>query len=107
MECDTTSETVSSNGSSNGSNGDYEIISNESFGSPIQIVKVSEDRKFELDLEALASILLRDSIRDTPVVVVSIAGDFRKGSNLSFIIFFISNCFLIFLINFYLNLFLN
>jgi len=79
MEADTTSEPNSSNNSTNGSNGDYEFISNESFGSPIQIVKVSEERKFELDFDALSSILLRDSIRDTPVVVVSIAGDFRKG----------------------------
>ena len=62
---------------------DYEVISSSTnsdpVGSPIQIVKVTEDRKFELDEKALGNILLRDSIRDTPVVVVSIAGDFRKG----------------------------
>ncbi|CAG2111520.1 unnamed protein product, partial [Medioppia subpectinata] len=44
-------------------------------------VKVKGDSEFELDLEALSSILLRDSIRDKPVVVVSIAGDFRKGKS--------------------------
>lgn len=60
---------------------DYEMISNpEICGSPVQIVKVTDERKFELDIEALGNILLRDSIRDTPVVVVSIAGDFRKGN---------------------------
>lgn len=68
------SSSVSSN------NSDYELIQNpEMFGYPVQIVKVTDERKFELDVEALGNILLRDSIRDTPVVVVSIAGDFRKG----------------------------
>lgn len=68
-----------SSSSSNAS--DYEVISNngEFYGHPVQIVKVTDERKFELDVEALGNILLRDSIRDTPVVVVSIAGDFRKG----------------------------
>ncbi|KAJ6217508.1 hypothetical protein RDWZM_008665 [Blomia tropicalis] len=70
----------SSSASSNAS--DYEVIQNpEIFGLPIQIVKVTDERKFELDVEALGNILLRDSIRDTPVVVVSIAGDFRKGKS--------------------------
>ena len=68
------SSSVSSNAS------DYEVIQNPNmFGYPVQIVKVTDERKFELDVEALGNILLRDSIRDTPVVVVSIAGDFRKG----------------------------
>ena len=95
MEADTTSdvgqlsETSSQNGSTSGSNGDYEFVNptDETVvggdppvgGQPVQIVTVTEDRKFELDLEALSSILLRDSVRDKPVVVVSIAGDFRKG----------------------------
>lgn len=80
MECDSTS--TNDNGSStNGStNGDYEFVDGE-FGKPIQIVKVNENREFELDIDALSSILLRDSIRDKPVVVVSIAGDFRKGKS--------------------------
>ena len=70
----------SSSASSSVSANDYEVIPNpEYFGQPIQIVKVTEDRKFELDVDALGDILLRDVIRDTPVVVVSIAGDFRKG----------------------------
>ena len=93
MEADTTtdvgqpsSETSSQNGSTSGSNGDYEFINpvedggdQVPVGAPVQIVKVTEERRFELDLEALSGILLRDSIRDKPVVVVSIAGDFRKG----------------------------
>lgn len=79
---------INDNGSSTSSqtsstNGDYEMITNpmeQLIGQPIQIVKVTDERKFELDVDALGSILLRDSIRDTPVVVVSIAGDFRKGN---------------------------
>ncbi|CAG2102835.1 unnamed protein product, partial [Medioppia subpectinata] len=38
-------------------------------GSPIQVLKVSDERRFELDLDALEAFLLRDSIRDKPVVV--------------------------------------
>ncbi|KAH9393030.1 putative RING-H2 finger protein [Tyrophagus putrescentiae] len=80
-------ETMGDNGhgkiSSSSSNAsDYEVIPNSEFyGHPVQIVKVTDERKFELDVEALGNILLRDSIRDTPVVVVSIAGDFRKGKS--------------------------
>ncbi|CAG2113126.1 unnamed protein product, partial [Medioppia subpectinata] len=48
-------------------------------GAPIQVLKVSAEGRFELNLEALSAILLRDSIRDKPVVVVSIAGDFHSG----------------------------
>jgi hypothetical protein len=48
-------------------------------GYPIQIVKLTEDRRFELDIEELNNILLCDYTRNIPVVVVSIAGDFRKG----------------------------
>lgn len=73
------SEPTSSKSSSVSSN-DYELVPNPAFfGEPVQIVKVTGERKFELDSEALGNILLRDVIRDTPVVVVSIAGDFRKG----------------------------
>lgn len=83
----------SSSASSNAS--DYEVIQNpEIFGLPIQIVKVTDERKFELDVEALGNILLRDSIRDTPVVVVSIAGDFRKGTFFLHILFLFDYLFL-------------
>mgnify|MGYP000704605803 CR=1 FL=1 len=82
---------INDNGSStSSSNGDYELITNPmeqlTIGQPVQIVKVTDNRKFELDVDALESILLRESIRDKPVAVVSIAGDFRKGIYL-FIIF--------------------
>lgn len=49
---------------------------------PIQIVNVDpETREFQLDVEALSSILLRDECREKPVCVISIAGDFRKGKS--------------------------
>ena len=81
-------------GSSSSSNvSDYEMIPNpEFYGHPVQIVKVTDERKFELDVEALGNILLRDSIRDTPVVVVSIAGDFRKGMTYISIIIRLVRC---------------
>lgn len=50
--------------------------------SAVQIVNVNpETRTFELDLDALEGILLQDKVRDKPVAVVSIAGDFRKGKS--------------------------
>ncbi|CAG2102925.1 unnamed protein product, partial [Medioppia subpectinata] len=62
-------------------NNDSDGGSERCTGEPKQVIKVSADRRLELDLEALEGILLRDSIRDKPVVVVSIAGDFRKGKS--------------------------
>ncbi|UYV83444.1 ATL2, partial [Cordylochernes scorpioides] len=50
-------------------------------GQPIQVVNVKEDHIFELDEEALESVLLQDHIRDKQVVVVSVAGAFRKGKS--------------------------
>ncbi|KAL0964544.1 hypothetical protein UPYG_G00325430 [Umbra pygmaea] len=49
---------------------------------PVQIVLADEDNhKFELDTEALEKLLLRDEVRDLNVVVVSVAGAFRKGKS--------------------------
>lgn len=49
---------------------------------PVQLI-VSEDdsHSFTLDAEALASVLLRDDVANKRVVVVSIAGAFRKGKS--------------------------
>ncbi|CAB3241116.1 unnamed protein product [Arctia plantaginis] len=49
----------------------------------LQVVKVSEEpgRRYVLDEEALESILLRDDIRNLPIVVVSVAGAFRGGKS--------------------------
>ncbi|XP_028278519.1 atlastin-2-like [Parambassis ranga] len=49
---------------------------------PIQIVLANEDdHSFELDAAALEEILLQDHVKDLNVVVVSVAGAFRKGKS--------------------------
>jgi atlastin len=48
---------------------------------PVQIVKVSEDHIYELDEDALSEILLKDDVRDRTVVIISVAGAFRKGKS--------------------------
>ena len=47
----------------------------------VPIVIEKEEHDFELDVEALQQILLSEEIRDKKVVVVSIAGAFRKGKS--------------------------
>ncbi|XP_068183565.1 atlastin-2-like [Antennarius striatus] len=49
---------------------------------PIQIVIANEnEHSFELDAAALEKILLQDHVKDLNVVVVSVAGAFRKGKS--------------------------
>ncbi|CAK9822247.1 atl [Anthophora retusa] len=50
-------------------------------GQPVQIVLAHPDHTFELNEEALEKILLQDDIKDRSVVVVSVAGAFRKGKS--------------------------
>lgn len=50
-------------------------------GEAIQIVKSEEKHKFILDDEALERILLQDHVKDKNIVVVSVAGAFRKGKS--------------------------
>ncbi|XP_014773654.1 atlastin-2 [Octopus bimaculoides] len=50
-------------------------------GHPVQIVLADEDHSFTLDEEALKSVLLQPEIRDKKVVVISVAGAFRKGKS--------------------------
>lgn len=52
-----------------------------------QIVVAKPDHTFDLDEEALSEILLSDEVRDREVVVLSVAGAFRKGK--SFLLDFI------------------
>lgn len=48
----------------------------------VQIVTVNkEDHSFDLDTEALERVLLAHKVRDMDVVVVSVAGAFRKGKS--------------------------
>lgn len=54
----------------------------ESKGQPVQIVDVNkDDHSFTLNTEALAQILLAPDVRDKHVVVLSVAGAFRKGKS--------------------------
>lgn len=48
---------------------------------PIQIVKTEDDHTFVLDEDTLTEVLLQDHIKDRFVVVVSVAGAFRKGKS--------------------------
>ncbi|XP_059611226.1 atlastin isoform X2 [Phlebotomus argentipes] len=48
---------------------------------PIQIIETGEDHTFLLEEDALTEILLQDDIKDRFVVVVSVAGAFRKGKS--------------------------
>ncbi|XP_073950970.1 atlastin-like [Choristoneura fumiferana] len=50
-------------------------------GRGIQVVSPSPDHSFHLDLEALSALLLREDLKDRAVVVVSVAGAFRKGKS--------------------------
>lgn len=56
---------------------------------------MTENGQFQLDEAKLENILLQESTRNTPVVVISIAGDFRKGKLTYFIKNF--NLFVVFL----------
>lgn len=53
---------------------------------PVQIVKSTNDHSFTLDEEALKEILLKNNVKDRSIVIISVAGAFRKGK--SFIIDF-------------------
>ncbi|KAJ8723619.1 hypothetical protein PYW07_007599 [Mythimna separata] len=52
-----------------------------SSGQGIQVVRPSEEHTFLLDEEALQRLLLREDVRDRPVVLVSVAGAYRKGKS--------------------------
>lgn len=48
---------------------------------PVQIVNAGEGHTFTLDEDELNDILLEDNIRNRDVVVISVAGAFRKGKS--------------------------
>ncbi|XP_041866590.1 atlastin-2 isoform X2 [Melanotaenia boesemani] len=59
-----------------------EAAEEEDKARPIQIVLAKEDEhSFELDAAALEKVLLQDHVKDLNVVVVSVAGAFRKGKS--------------------------
>lgn len=47
----------------------------------MQIVVATDEHHFDLDEKALEQILLDPKIKDKHVVVVSVAGAFRKGKS--------------------------
>jgi atlastin len=47
----------------------------------VQVVNTGPEHTFVLDEEALAALLLREDVRERAVVVVSVAGAFRKGKS--------------------------
>ncbi|XP_056147366.1 atlastin-2 [Lampris incognitus] len=59
-----------------------EAVVEKDIARPVQIVVTNEDEhSFELDAAALEEILLQDHVKDLNVVVVSVAGAFRKGKS--------------------------
>lgn len=54
---------------------------NDCNGKAIPVVLFTSDHKFQLDEAALESILLQPNVKDCNVVVVSVAGAFRKGKS--------------------------
>lgn len=52
-----------------------------SVGHGVPIVLSTSDHRFELDIDALEELLLQDNVKDRNVVVVSVAGAFRKGKS--------------------------
>ncbi|XP_061913973.1 atlastin-2 isoform X2 [Entelurus aequoreus] len=57
-------------------------VEEEAKAQPVQILLANEDQhSFELDAAALERILLQDHVKDLNVVVVSVAGAFRKGKS--------------------------
>jgi len=79
-----------------GSQYNYLILENMSDNKPrgeaIHVVSLNaEDHTFNLNEDALRSILMRKDVKDKHLVIVSIAGAFRKGKSfmLSFFIRFL------------------
>lgn len=50
-------------------------------GRPLQIVTTGDEHTFVLDEDLLTEVLLQDHIKDRFIVVVSVAGAFRKGKS--------------------------
>ena len=50
-------------------------------GQPLQVVNVRDDHSFDIKIDDLEKVLLDHRVRDSKVVVVSVAGAFRKGKS--------------------------
>ncbi|XP_077494282.1 atlastin-1-like [Amblyomma americanum] len=62
-------------------------------GKAVQILRLNDDRSFELNENELEDILTNDRVKDKPVVVVSVAGACRQGKSflLAFLLRFLKN----------------
>ncbi|XP_029381354.1 atlastin-2 isoform X2 [Echeneis naucrates] len=61
---------------------DDDLLEEEGVARPVQIVTANEDEhSFALQEEALERLLLQEELQDLHVVVVSVAGAFRKGKS--------------------------
>lgn len=60
---------------------------------PVQVVQVKDDHSFDLNMVALKEILLSEKVKNRKVVVVSVAGAFRKGKSflLDYLLRFLTN----------------
>lgn len=59
-----------------------EVMEEVGVARPVQIVLANEEEhSFSLNEEALERLLLREEVQDLNVVVVSVAGAFRKGKS--------------------------
>ncbi len=54
---------------------------------------MKEDHTFDLDMDALKEVLLSDEVKNKKVVIVSVAGAFRKGKSflLDYFLRFLNN----------------
>jgi len=57
------------------------MVEEQVVAEPVQVVVAKPKHQFELDEDALARVLLHQDIKDKHVVVVSVAGAFRKGKS--------------------------
>ncbi|KAL1479456.1 hypothetical protein MTO96_051823 [Rhipicephalus appendiculatus] len=62
-------------------------------GRPVQILRVNDGHGVEFNKSELERILLDDSVKDRPVVVISIAGAYRQGKSflLNFFLWYLKN----------------
>lgn len=70
-----------------GKSDSQESITSNGFGEPVGVLSQNSNGTFTIDHDFIESILLHQDVRERKVVVVSIAGAFRKGKS-----FFMSYC---------------
>ncbi|XP_030022153.1 atlastin isoform X2 [Manduca sexta] len=56
-------------------------VDNQIQGHGVQIVNLTSNHTYQLNEEALKKILLREDVKDLPVVLVSVAGAYRGGKS--------------------------